>query len=124
MIQPRNRLLQLYFIRHGETDWSISGQHTGRTDIPLTARGEEMARQLRRPCGESPSPAYLRARAYVRDRHANSPDWRQPPKLALICRNGTTATTKDSYPRTFASADRTGTCGGTDARGRIAKASF
>ena len=46
MIQPRNRLLQLYFIRHGETDWSISGQHTGRTDIPLTARGEEMARQL------------------------------------------------------------------------------
>jgi probable phosphoglycerate mutase len=40
------RLLQLYFIRHGQTVWSLSGQHTGRTDIPLTTRGEEEARQL------------------------------------------------------------------------------
>jgi len=33
----------------------------------------------------------------VRDRHANAPDWRQPRDLPRICRNGTTATTKDSY---------------------------
>ena len=36
----------VYLARHGETAWSISGQHTGRTDLPLTGRGEENARKL------------------------------------------------------------------------------
>ena len=38
---------EVYLVRHGETAWSISGQHTGRTDIPLTARGEQAAQELR-----------------------------------------------------------------------------
>jgi broad specificity phosphatase PhoE len=36
----------VYLARHGETAWTISGQHTGSTDLPLTEQGERNARQL------------------------------------------------------------------------------
>ena len=36
----------VHLARHGETAWSLSGQHTGTTDLPLTARGERDARAL------------------------------------------------------------------------------
>jgi probable phosphoglycerate mutase len=36
----------VYLARHGETAWTLSGQHTGRTDLPLTERGERNARRL------------------------------------------------------------------------------
>ena len=39
-------LLLVYLARHGETAWSLSGQHTGRTDLALTGRGEDQARAL------------------------------------------------------------------------------
>jgi broad specificity phosphatase PhoE len=42
---PANSL-NLYLVRHGQTKWSISHQHTGRTDIPLTGEGEQEARRL------------------------------------------------------------------------------
>ncbi|MBK5305206.1 MAG: histidine phosphatase family protein [Frankiaceae bacterium] len=38
---------ELWLVRHGETHWSRTGQHTGRTDVPLTPHGEKQARSLR-----------------------------------------------------------------------------
>ena len=43
----RAALPDVYLVRHGETEWSLSGQHTGLTDLPLTPAGERQALALR-----------------------------------------------------------------------------
>ncbi|MEO6091713.1 MAG: histidine phosphatase family protein [Novosphingobium sp.] len=52
MVKPA--LPRLYLIRHGETEWSRSGLHTGRTDLPLTEHGVVSARLLRRYFADTP----------------------------------------------------------------------
>jgi broad specificity phosphatase PhoE len=44
MTKPK--LPAIHLVRHGETEWTISGQHTGRSDIPLTGNGERSAIRL------------------------------------------------------------------------------
>lgn len=59
---------QIWLVRHGETEWSASGKHTGRSDIPLTPAGEDAARRLAaRLAGLSPAAVWSSPSRRARD---------------------------------------------------------
>ena len=106
----------LYIARHGETPWSVTGQHTGLTDLPLTERGEQNARALRsRLDGLSfatvlTSPLQRAARTC--DLAGFGPVVRSIPP----CSNGTMASTRAVAPSRFMRNARGGICSATAVR--------
>ncbi len=60
--------MHLFLVRHGATEWSVSGRHTGRTDIPLSPEGEAEARNLG-PLLRSLHPHLVLSSPFSRARH-------------------------------------------------------
>jgi probable phosphoglycerate mutase len=120
---------EVWLVRHGETEWSASLRHTGRTDVPLTAAGEERARGLRAVLANHPFALVLtspRQRARRTAELAGFPDAEVDDRLAEIdygeYEGRTTAEIQQERPGWFLWRD--GTPGGEsiDAAGQRADA--
>ena len=84
----------VYLARHGETAWSLSGQHTGLTDLPLTERGERNAASLAGGSRGLSSRRCSRARCSAPRARARWPDSAASRKSTATSSSGTTANTK------------------------------
>jgi broad specificity phosphatase PhoE len=61
------RMQQVFLVRHGETEWSRTGQHTSRTDVPLTAAGRRAAEAVGRWLNRRPLVAFTSPLSRARD---------------------------------------------------------
>ncbi len=106
----------IYLARHGETSWTISRQHTGRTDIPLTPRGETNARQLGSRLVGVEFARVFTSPLQRADGRANWQDSASDRRSIPIWPRWTTAAMRDERRRTFARKPRIGISFATVAR--------
>ena len=108
----------VYLARHGETAWSLSGQHTGLTDLPLTERGEANARDawrsLARTCTFATVLTSPLQRAYSAPASSRA-SARVAQSTSPTSSNGTMATTRAAAPPRSCRNGRAGSCSATDA---------
>src|SRR6267154_47378 len=94
-----NQLPEIYIARHGETPWTITGQHTGLTDLPLTPKGEKNAQALADRM-KGMAFAKVLARPYsARSSLVHWPDSDPSPKSTRTWSSGTMANMKGSGRR-------------------------
>jgi broad specificity phosphatase PhoE len=94
----------VYLARHGETAWSLSGQHTGLKDLPLTERGERNARRL----GER-----LKELSLKKVFTSSLQRARRTCELSGLAARGTTANTRDYAQTKSMRSVRIGSCSET-----------
>jgi hypothetical protein len=109
-------LPEIYLVRHGNTAWTLTGQHTGLIDLPLTRNGKGNARRLgERLKGMTFVKVFTRPLQRVA-RTCELAGFGPWPKPILTWRNGITVNTRGcAWPKSFENA-RIGNCSGTVAR--------
>jgi bisphosphoglycerate-dependent phosphoglycerate mutase len=86
----------VYLARHGETAWTLSGQHTGLTDLPLTDQSERNARHLGHELRGRQFARIFTSPCSARHGPVNLPASAPNPKSIAILWNGTMANTRVS----------------------------
>ena len=102
----------LILLRHGETEWSQAGKHTGRTDIPLTAHGAAAAAALAPLLARCDIVAAFSSPAQRAARTAELAGLRTSSRI-LTCGNGITAAMRAGLHRRSRRSGLAGICGGT-----------
>jgi bisphosphoglycerate-dependent phosphoglycerate mutase len=109
-----SELPAIYLARHGETAWSVTGQHTRLTDLSLTERGECNARTLGKRLEGLEFARVFVSPLQRASRTCELAGFARRPKSIGSWSNGTTENTKVFERLTFTRSDQTGKCSATD----------